>query len=487
MRCVAVCQDALVVRTLHQALVPALDIEFLVEDRALARRLHDAGIPARAGDPRRLDTYLRMDVTPATCVIVEDSGRRSVRRILETLADAGAVLTYLLDVGERRSKRSDDCAAAFPEVSVLGLGDLLKGSLLGALGRALTRSRVQQYQRYFADADRVLILLHHDPDPDALASGLALRALLHRTKATAIIGAFHGVTRPENLRMANLLDIQVQPLTAESLGEFDRIATVDVQPHYFGGLLSRVDLVVDHHPERTGYTATFKDIRPDYGSTATILTEHLRATSVNISERIATAMLYAIKSDTLFLSRQTNRSDLEAFTYLYPLADPALVRKMEGSEITLERLRHVTQGVRSGHMRDQVFAAHVGEAPREDLVPYVADFLLQLEDVKWSVVSGVVGDRLVVSVRNLGYSRNAGEFVKRWFSDIGSAGGHRAMAKAVVPLDAFRTKFRTAGDSQIADRLADLAAQFLREPQSGERRVAGRNPRAPTRVRSDGS
>ena len=487
MRCVAVCQDALVVRTLHQALVPALDVEFLVEDRALARRLHDAGFPARAGDPRRIDTYLRMDVTPATCVIVEDSGRRSVRRILETLADAGAVLTYLLDVGERRPKRSDDCPTAFPEVSVLGLGDLLKGSLLGALGRALTRSRVQQYQRYFADADRVLILLHHDPDPDALASGLALRALLHRTRATAIIGAFHGVTRPENLRMANLLDIQVQPLTAESLGEFDRIATVDVQPHYFGGLLSRVDLVVDHHPERTGYTTTFKDIRPDYGSTATILTEHLRATDVNISERIATAMLYAIKSDTLFLSRQTNRSDLEAFTYLYPLADPALVRKMEGSEITLERLRHVTRGVQSGHMRDQIFAAHVGEAPREDLVTYVADFLLQLEDVKWSVVSGVVGDRLVVSVRNLGYSRNAGEFVKRWFNDIGSAGGHRAMAKAVVPLDAFHTKFRTARDAEIADRLADLAARFLREPQSGERRVAGRNPRTPARVRSHGS
>ena len=251
MRCVAVCQDALVVRTLHQALVPSLDIEFLVEDRALSRRLHDAGIPARAGDPRRIDTYLRMDVTPATCVIVEDGGRRSVRRILEALADAGAVLTYVLDVGERRSKRSDECLAAFPEVSALSLGDLLKGSLLGALGRALTRSRVQQYQRYFADADRVLILLHHDPDPDALASGLALRALLHRTKTTAIIGAFHGVTRPENLRMANLLDIQVQALTAESLGEFDRIATVDVQPHYFGGLLGRVDLVIDHHPERT--------------------------------------------------------------------------------------------------------------------------------------------------------------------------------------------------------------------------------------------
>ena len=48
---------------------------------------------------------------------------------------------------------------------------------------------------------------------------------------------------------------------------------------------------------------------------------------------------------------------------------------------------------------------------------------------------------LIVSVRNLGYSRNAGEFVKRWFGDIGSAGGHRAMAKAVVPMERFRAKF----------------------------------------------
>ena len=139
-----------------------------------------------------------------------------------------------------------------------------------------------------------------------MASGLALRNLLHRTKTTAIIGAFQGVTRPENLRMANLLDIHVEPLNRKSLTEFDRVATVDVQPHYFGGLINKVDLVIDHHPERAGYSTAFKDIRPDYGSTCTILTEHLRAVDVNISERTATAMLYAIKSDTLFLSRQTN-------------------------------------------------------------------------------------------------------------------------------------------------------------------------------------
>ena len=234
---------------------------------------------------------------------------------------------------------------------------------------------MQQYQRYFADADHVLILLHNDPDPDAMASGLALRNLLRRTKTTAIIGAIQGVTRPENLRMANLLDIQVETVTPADFAEFDRVATVDVQPHYFPGLLDRVDLVIDHHPEQPGYSAMFKDIRSDYGSTCTILTEHLRAVDVNISERTATAMLYAIKSDTLFFNRQANRVDLEAFSFLYPLADAALIRKMEGAEITMERLDYVMRRHADGTAREQVFCAFLGELPREDFIPVRRRFL----------------------------------------------------------------------------------------------------------------
>ena len=74
------------------------------------------------------------------------------------------------------------------------MSELFGGPLLTEFSRSLTRARVQQYQRYFSDADRVLILLHNDPDPDAMASGLALRNVLRRTKTTAIIGAIQGVT-----------------------------------------------------------------------------------------------------------------------------------------------------------------------------------------------------------------------------------------------------------------------------------------------------
>jgi len=195
---------------------------------------------------------------------------------------------------------------------------------------------------------------------------------------------------------------------------------------------------------------------------------------VNISERTATAMLYAIKSDTLFFARHTNRVDLEAFTFLYPLADAALIRKMEGAEITLERLQYVTRAGQHGLLREQVFTAFIGDAPREDFIPYTADFFLQLEDVKWTIIGGVVGKMLIVSVRNLGYSRNAGEFVKRWFADIGSAGGHRAMAKAVVPVDRFEAKFGTLDADALTQRLAEMADQFLHEQAAEKKLTAAR-------------
>ena len=472
MRCLAVCQTELAIRMLDEILLPSFEVEFLVESKPLTRRLHESGLNVTAGDLRRTDTYLKADLTPGTCVVVEDNGKRSLKKILEAIWDAGGTLVYVLGIGAPHTrKREEELKAQFPELNYLALSELFGGPLLTEFSRSLTRLKVQQYQRFFADADRVVIVLHNDPDPDAMASGLALRNVLRRTKQTAVLAALQGVTRPENQRMMNLLDIQVEILTPEQVVNFDRIAMVDVQPHAFRGVIDRVDLVIDHHPEQPGYTAVYKDIRADYGSTSTILTEHLRAIDVNISERTATAMLYAIKSDTLFFNRQANRVDIEAFSYLYPLADATLIRKMEGAEITMDRLEYVLKAKQHGRMEEQVFCAFLGTSLREDFIPYVADFYLQLENVRWTIVSGIVNDSLVMSVRNLGYSRNAGEFVRKYFNDIGSAGGHRSMAKAVVPLRAFRDKFGNLQADQFTEKVLELALEFLHEHQPGDKKL----------------
>ena len=462
-RCLAVCHTELVVRLLEAVLAPSAELDVLVESRALARKVEHPDLVVSVDEAGRMDSYVKLGISPVTPVFIEDNGRRGLRKVIEAVRGAGGTLIYVLGTSLNDVKKAEDLRGDFPEVTTLTLAELAGTPLLTELGRSVTRQRVQQYQRYLGDADRVLILTHNDPDPDAMASGLALRTILKRTRQTAVIGCLQPVTRPENLRMVKLLDLKIEKVAPEQLREFERIALVDVQPHYFPGLLPHVDLVIDHHPEQSGYNAIFKDIRPDYGSTSTILTEHLRAVDMDISERTATAMLYAIKSDTLFFNRHANRADLDAFSYLYPLADPAMIRKMEGAEITGERLDYLIKAWQQGRMTEHVFCAFLGEPPRDDFIPYVADFYLQLENVQWTVISGVVNDTFVVSVRNLGYSRNAGDFVKRWFSDIGSAGGHRTMAKAVVPVEAFQKKFGTYEGSRINQRMLDLVLAFLHE------------------------
>jgi nanoRNase/pAp phosphatase (c-di-AMP/oligoRNAs hydrolase) len=111
-----------------------------------------------------------------------------------------------------------------------------------------------------------------------------------------------------------------------------------------------------------------------------------------------------------------------------------------------------------------VFCAFLGQTEREDFIPYVADFFLQIEHVKWTVIAGVVNETVIISVRNLGYSKNAGEFVRRYFSDVGNAGGHRSMAKAVIPVKAFVDKFGALDAASVGSRLQEEMTEFLRDP-----------------------
>src|SRR5206468_1683648 len=99
--------------------------------------------------------------------------------------------------------------------------------------RASARSRVDRLRRHFASADRVLIMMQDDPDPDAIASALALRTLLGRTKEAAPIATFGTITRPENRAMTRILDIDVEEIKAHAIDEYDMVAMVDTQPSFF--------------------------------------------------------------------------------------------------------------------------------------------------------------------------------------------------------------------------------------------------------------
>jgi hypothetical protein len=91
---------------LDEILLPSFEMDFIVERKPLAKRLHDSGLSVSAGDPRRTDTYLKADLTPGTCVVVEDDGRHSLKKIIEAIFNAGATLVYVLGVGRAHTRNA---------------------------------------------------------------------------------------------------------------------------------------------------------------------------------------------------------------------------------------------------------------------------------------------------------------------------------------------------------------------------------------------
>jgi nanoRNase/pAp phosphatase (c-di-AMP/oligoRNAs hydrolase) len=125
---------------------------------------------------------------------------------------------------------------------------------------------------------------------------------------------------------------------------------------------------------------------------------------------------------------------MEAFAHLYELANHNIVRRIERPELPLDALDALGDALVHRQILHNVLFAHLGPVSRPDLIPQFADLCLQVAGIEWSVVSGLTGDEVHISVRNVGYVRAAGDVVQEAFGPLGSAGGHRTAAKAVIPL-----------------------------------------------------
>lgn len=329
--------------------------------------------------------------------------------------------------------------------------------------------RVVEMRELLASREKVGILLQPDPDPDGIASGIALRAVLGRKSPTAPLISFGAVKRPENRAMVAALGIDVRIVTPAELEEFDGLALVDVQPPVFGesppARVLSVDVVIDHHPERGGYDTVLGDIRTAYGATSSILTEYVRAANIEVRPRLATALLYGIKSDTQLLGRETSRDDIRAFAFLHALHSPALLRRIERPALPIDGLRALGRALGATQVDDGIHLLVLGRV-REDVIPQVADLGLQAEGAEWSVAAGIVGSDLVFSVRNVGYVRAAGEVVRAVVEGLGVGGGHRSMAKGIIPLRAFREVYGKADRRSIHDALLAAFVRAIRRDDS---------------------
>ena len=283
--------------------------------------------------------------------------------------------------------------------------------------------------------DTVGILLN--ADPDAMSSAMALQRLFWRRVKKTWVFRTNVIKRADNLAMIKLLNIKEQHIRKLNPARISKWAIVDSQPRHQEALSKfRFDIIIDHHPLSPGSAAAFVDIREDYGATATMMTEYLRAAKIKPSPRLATALFYGIKTDTDNFVRASIPNDIEAFRYLYPFTNIHIVKMIESSEMTRKTLTHFRAALENlVFFKDKAYI-HMGKVNDPDILVILADFFLKLVESTWCIVSGVYGQKLIVIFRHAGFRLDAGKIAQKLFGPWGPAGGHKSAARAEIPMEA---------------------------------------------------
>ncbi|MEE8542088.1 MAG: DHH family phosphoesterase [Desulfobacterales bacterium] len=292
--------------------------------------------------------------------------------------------------------------------------------------------RLRRFYGHFAGEDHVLIMIY--ADPDSIARDIALKRLLCSKVANVSIAKINTIKRPDNLAMIRLLGVKLVNAREVDPYQFNRLVMVDSQPGHhedFEGL--KPDVVIDHHPE-TDFEAPFKDVRPKYGATATIITEYLKAARIKPSVKLATGLFHAIKTDTQNFERQALIEDMQAFQFLFRHANLNLAWKIEHAELKAGFLKYFKIALKEMRLRKGWIFSHLGNVANPDICVILADFFMKVDAVTWSLVSGIYNKKLILIFRNDGLRKDAGNLAQKSFGYIGSAGGHKSMARAEISI-----------------------------------------------------
>ncbi|HVS65643.1 MAG TPA: DHHA1 domain-containing protein [Thermoanaerobaculia bacterium] len=280
---------------------------------------------------------------------------------------------------------------------------------------------------------RWLVLTHDNPDPDAVAAGVALVKLLRQHFAQRATLAYGGIIgRAENLEMVRSLKLEMSRLRHIQFKNYRHFALVDTQPRTGNNQLPddiTPDLVFDHHPlRRSSGDVPFVDVRTDYGATASIVAEYLLAAEIPLTRKEATAVVYAIRSETLDFSREAAGSDRAVYDHFLKLADKRLLGRIQNPPLPLHYFSSLHDALENLTTVHTLIVSHLGAVGQPDIVPEIADLLLRMQGKTWSLVTGQFEGRIYCSIRTSNPRANAAQLMRRLLGRRGKGGGHGMVA-----------------------------------------------------------
>ena len=368
------------------------------------------------------------------------------------------------------------------------IGLLVAVGGVAGLYRYLTRSPVGQLKGTLAAYDAVTVLMHPDPDPDAMSSALAVDQLAAEAGTAARLCYSGEIRRPENRAFETVLDLDFDRI--ETVEDIDTDAVVLVDHNEARGFSGAENVdpiaVVDHHPG-DGQGRKFTDVRPDTGACATIFAEYFESLDWDFFEvdtaltdggvdtsdvppdsipsHVATGMIYGIQSDTRSLTNGCSPSDFAAAAYLYEGVDTDLLNRIANPQIDAEVLDVKARAITGRKVNAPYAYSDVGEVSNTDAIPQAADELETLEGVSAVIVIGEKDGTIRLAGRSRDDRVHIGRAIEAVVEDIPMAegGGHARMGGGKIAVE----YMDGLGPSEGVDR-EQLRERFF-EAMAGER------------------
>ncbi|MWV66069.1 bifunctional oligoribonuclease/PAP phosphatase NrnA [Halorubrum sp. JWXQ-INN 858] len=318
----------------------------------------------------------------------------------------------------------------------------------------LRRAPGVRFRRLLAEQDAVAVLMHPNPDPDAMAAAVGVASLADQLDVDATIQFPGQIRHQENRAFRTVLDLDLDQIDHVTDLAAESVVLVDHnEARGFAGADGVLPIaVVDHHPG-DGTGEAFTDVRTDYGATASIVAEYFKdndavpvppdkhasetAGDLALSTRVATGLLYGILADTKHLTVGASEPDFAAAAYVYPGVDQDQLDRIANPAVDAEVLEVKARAIAGRRIEGSFAVADVGGVNNVDAIPQAADELIQLEGVSAVVVIGERDGTLHLSGRSRDDRVHMGNAIEAVLVDVdnGDGGGHARMGGGTVVAD----------------------------------------------------
>ncbi|MGM0591318.1 MAG: DHH family phosphoesterase [Halobacteriota archaeon] len=432
------------------------DVLILDKDESRVEALRDQDLNAQQTDIK--DSAVAEVVTDRDVILILSSDVEANKAAVSAIRERGGKQFV---VARASDPVSDDELVELGADVVINPSEVIADSALRALETGELEYKARQLATLLETLDgRLAILTHDNPDPDSIASAVALQAIAAEYDVEADILYSGDIGHQENRAFVNLLGIDLQSRGDEaSLAEYAGFALVDHMKSGVVDLDGQIDIFIDHYEPDEEIEAGFMDVRPNVSSTSTILTKYIQEFDLSPSEEVATALLYGIRAETLDFKRDTTPADLTAAAYLYPFANHDTLEQVESPSMSPETLDVLAEAIQNREVKGSHLISNAGFIRDRDALSQAAQHLLNLEGITTTAVFGIAEDRIYLSARSKDIRLNIGKVLLDAFGAIGEAAGHSTQGSAEIPLGIF-TGIETSDDNR--DTLLALTEEAVR-------------------------